>query len=1151
MPALNQPAEALRPPPDEVIEWLGMKILTLPKAYAVQIESRWSRVQENLTTPMLKRFLQNFKAVCVSVSNTHGRGNYTHMMSFAVLDIDNIVAPNRAKIAALALSQKLDEWGVTYGVHHFIDFTGKKGFRIWIPFDKEVPENAIFAWLAEVCRQCGYFQKDNESFTEDPLLTTIERHWEASLMLPTISAELIQRLNFLRLDDTATIELIADFDMTSGTPPDAQMRVWNLKWSDKTYRLECSMSDSLISVYDDSANATTIDLLIAEQEGKVVKIPFSKHQDQEREGFYDIPIPRESIEDFDFERKPTQHDFDVAYRIILGINPISNEILKDFMECPRPVVRYIKKYHGGSVVSLDFEIPEDNKSLSKIMDKINDTPCLNVCYNRALTEHGVYWNRATIVHILAQIGVPTEDIASFMRYKVNDDTDNQHLDVLKQQVAYHMGKTAWGSCHFLKNGKEPCCPGNCGRDHPSDGPRPFKIFVPGITANPIEVVFRRIYESGVDTLVYGATRSHKTTEALLGAMAAGKRTVLVVPRISIILETVQRMLDIASQRNMRVKAAFVSDTREICLRVKRLVELKEEETENPAILDLKRWSKPACTDCKARIKVIGKDGVIIENVLYGSADTEQGYCGYQGIIQNDWDLLVMSNVKFWEILRSSLLGNISPINAKIQSSEVIIFDEISTLIETPHLVVPTDYVYKDGRRYRLYDAIHSEACALAAYVNSKLPAIMRHDTGKVNGKVLVLSEIMKWSRERIDAMEGAIEQWRAGGQTITMYRQILTRDQLEDAARFADAMQRSAEGLALDENVALNVLIDMADLQQEAEWIVVNVPTMDSPINVSVYIAPKAPDFSALLGAFHGQILCLDATPSIVPIDYALDRRFSVINIGAPFERELRHIIVPDLQPVYASGIERHLGYLDNMIHWANKIDVLHDHKFLTTSKRLNDLITQRTTAQTMWHRGTQVMGVPCAQRFGIALSSPNAPHDAMNWLRFSYENALRNISDRQLHQHEQTRQTVQAEGRFKDPHNREYSAVFSFGQTHSDCTANYMNAIAPQRILVNPSKNGAPPIPTTTCPVPLLQAAIWMQFHEVVEGRTDVWLLDAITKGQPPKKPNQKARYDYLNGLVDRIVDLTPRPAADPADVAALTDILRNLPDIPDAPDT
>ena len=213
---------------------------------------------------------------------------------------------------------------------------------------------------------------------------------------------------------------------------------------------------------------THVETLIATGQGKVIKIPFSKHPAHPTR--YEIPILFSDVMRFSPE---APIDWAVACSILAeakkveatAIETIASKITEyDFVSSNPRRTR-------NSVRISPFTIPSTAPRQDEIAKMIEDTPCLKACYLYVVNRKnkGGFEKRVNIVVALSKAGFTPQEVAVFIRDNINDEEDNANRGMLEYQVRYWYPQTQLCECYIFrrKHFRNFCCPGFCGKSNPS------------------------------------------------------------------------------------------------------------------------------------------------------------------------------------------------------------------------------------------------------------------------------------------------------------------------------------------------------------------------------------------------------------------------------------------------------------------------------------------------------------------------------------------------------------------------------------------------------------------------------------------------------------------------------------------------------------
>ena len=1047
--------------------------LGVPRKYAVGWNGGWRRVHEDINPEQFHELLAT-GPLCVAVRGTNGHNDergYTGDQHFAIFDVDAENNIDGAKIAADELARKVK---AREGYDCLVTFSGKKGFHIWVFFTADIHHVTVARWQDDLLRGLGYARTGAHVYAKD------------------------------------------------------------------------------------NVNVETL-ITFGDNNGLVIKVPFSRHQS--REGFYEIPITVDRILLFDKDALPTEADWSAGVAVFEAVQQVDDQL---FMSDAGGADAQIPEPTQGTrretpTVRRDlFEIPETSAAVARILHTVRETPCLKACMSRARSQHGIYNERAVLVSVLARKNFTREAIAVFFRDHINDEEDNERTRLngtLQYQINYWYPRSGLCSCRVLQNenGNFHVCPRQCGRTAPHvreqphrisrsdwrDEDRPIGMCIDSFLASPDENNLQ----------VFATTRSRKTTETVLSTIYARKKAVVLVPRLSIAENTGADILTRAATAGHAVYSCMIPDNRNMCLALARDVKEQYERHTIPegctsALEQLPHVDKPSCSNCRYQFM---HETTIEPNKIYGKADVERNICGYQTILAHaeKWNLIWMSNAKFTSIGAFQEMFWQTPINRDILSSaEVYILDEVGDILQTPSFEMPLYWMTTDETPFEFWfiHDLNEEIRQLSVIFTAQR---MRRNRGYeiLRGDSTDAAPVREHERIRqvneLTALLGEkirinVDRMRTNPDDDAFkYPRDVTPQEMEELKKASRVISKCTVELAKENNVALVNLQNLLALGQELQWIFTNVPTEDYSIRVNVLIAPKVAELVGLVQSSSSRgvkIIALDAVPPIISLDDVFEKPFTKVNFGDPAHTNDKFLIIPDSAVVMASDLMDNVENarrLQNALHWSDEL--FGDDKIgvLATSKQQADwikgLVYDLEEIDILHHRGSRTMGVAYERRIGISVCIPNPPVNSNHWMKLvdAYEEPLRNVSASQLQKHDQARQTMQAEGRFKDPQGEAPSVVFAFGQTDNIVKDSYLNSIAPPRVINTIQQHGS----ENECPIQLVQAAIWLKTLQVIDDHKDLKAIISIMRGRDDMtiQNNSRATLGRIQELRTLLRDAVP----------------------------
>lgn len=813
-----------------------------------------------------------------------------------------------------------------------------------------------------------------------------------------------------------------------------------------------------------------VETLILDGDGGIVKVPFSRHQDQERHDFFEVPVDAEQVQAYQRDLPPNDALIQHGIELFNKVKRLEALIIVlQVQEGPGPVVKRKKKVRRGAEpekTDNDWVPSNSSPRMVEMLEKVNTTPCLQECFGLACTEDHIFWQRAVLAFSLAACGFSKADIAAFFVSQVNDGDDNAHPETLRYQVNYWADRYIHCRCDILKEegGNKKCCPGPCGRLNPTDPEPILKLEVPPITVfkdgKEMEAFFDGVVKNDRHAIIYGSPRSGKTTGIGMALIRNHRDAVVMLPRIAIAQDTWAKVLDEAKVAGFETRACYLPDIRHACLRLLMRKRAHNAELGLPpdAVTAMDRaplWGKPNCHKCP-RKECASTDPEA--NRLHGAADVDAEICGYQTVVQNAsaWNLVLISDKKFVAISSLADEDVWSPLMSIITTRDCYVLDETSGYLEAPSAELD---IYKLSRadpqtEYKFIEVLRGEVGILEEVIAAKVAPMTSEQEARKDKWVRASNQLRSlYKTMKLEVSEQQLQVLGDPANNVFVYKREIGAEERKQILKAGKLIQAALEKKAIDDNQVLHSVYDMLAFTKELEWIFCNDPNSTSSTRITIKIAPKVVPYVNSILSNKSQVIALDIMPSIIDLDRLFGLHFNRYNIGDRNGLYDNLLIIPDNRHINASGLLQapNIGRLTRRIeytakaHGEEKIGLM--FASMKGEKEVLELIKSKFSRfDIRHHRGTKTMGVHCDRRIGFSICAPFAPKTAMHWLKKVYP-FLKDISAWQLWNYEQQKQTQQGEARYVDPTGKARSVVFAFGQTESDVQRNYTNAIVKPKI--------------------------------------------------------------------------------------------------------
>lgn len=1047
---------------DIAIEKLGLHLGVGTCAYAVANgDGGWSRRHKLLTWDRFAQHVRTGRPLCVSMCRFDPQRNeYLHYQKFAVFDIDSdepAEFPNATR-TALAIGKAARRHNAT----PMATFSGKKGWHIWCTFDQEMFDESVAEWQAIVTKEA----------------------------LEGLSEEGSVAFEFAKNKFFETREMPAD---------ERHRETWY-----------------------EPVNGVHVDFLIAGGQGKVVKIPFSRHQHPLRDLFFEIPVKDADIEGFDREIPPTDEQFQNAMRALMNFTITRAETIEQELAATVEggsrlgTTRIRSRVRTSSSTLPPFEIPESAGRQDEIWAKIQDTPCLKKCYEDATTLPGQYWTRVNLVTTLSASGFNREEIAVFIRDRINDALDNRNLGINAYQVNYWFPKTYLSKCEkFQDQGNERfCCPGVCGRQRPSDM-APIK---------PIDEAVRDIIESGHDTIVRKTTRAGMTTNMVMECAKSGRKLCVVVPTTKIATDTFAEAMRMLHEQGINVNGAVLGDNRISCLKLR----IKGQEIRETHDVGRSAWdelpfvAKPSCSDCKYNQREHFFNFNPLMPVFESSIDNKQ--CAQATIREkiDDIDILFLSYAKLQAMI-NSLAEVTVEIMEKISHYDVFMLDEVSHITDTAAVDVRFQQItVTNVQIYNYLLTLKRQMEDLQLWNDNKMIDAMFDMTEKMDNKLHGLITM----QNTIGSALGEIEN------DIKIVQNTLDEDeQIEMSLSFV-AKYNQIVLFAIENNRALDALADMLRLMRFPEWIFSNVPNLDYKVNTSLKVRPETKDVADYLTGADAQVVVTDATMPLADLSRVFFREFEDTNIGDPRKTAEKMKYIPDTRHIAATKLfaqedeARLYGFLDNCVRRFGLENMVVVAPSIRHKKRLQTWFIDQfhgVPYLLTYHRSSHTVGVRCDKRIMINLCAPFPPESAYGWLTHVYPE-LGDLGEDALRKYDASKTYYQTTSRVKDPMATERSVVLNYGMSYGDVAGLLSDCnSAPKTAYVQRDRG----MDDDAVPMPILLADVWMTkglILTAIEQRILRKAMTGATAGQIYQEIHRRAPLSVITEICEIVGEINDR---------------------------
>lgn len=860
-------------------------------------------------------------------------------------------------------------------------------------------------------------------------------------------------------------------------------------------------------VVDDFRIKTGIDLIPLKGSGaKVFRIPFSPYPKIGGGNIYvcspmiydatgSINI-RKSIENtdprfteiFDFEIPEEHMDISAYEGIVVDTKAIRTTRMED---------------HKYNEVKLNIPEPyskldQREKAIIRRIDNLLKSPpatvppCMKNAYLKQMPDG--HWSRVLLGRYLFHMGFSIDEIALFIRFKINDEEDNssQNEGQMERNLSLAVipeknNPKLVPSCPKIQDPKGTfyaCKPKDaeaCGRTSPLKKPENTRAYkakakaikrdnliekhkkkktrIPGIGKyNKIVNDVRNIINDPQPTLVKKTTRAGLTTSLVIACQKEKKRGLVLVPTNKIAKETFPSAVQIGKDiYKVDINGAVLSSNPKGCLKVmKKGEDAKNKKYENPSwgdngvgLLKLPILMKPPCVTKKGTCEYFNSTFDIEPNTVITDSDTDTMQCARITVLRNmsKFDTIFSTYSKLMATLNDT--GDEAMVAlSEIEDYDVIMLDEISSLLGS-----------------------QSNQIEIAGRKNNTI--FLRSD--KLREQLITLSNHVKSSEKLIEYIEKSLNKIETsvkgldiafvrGGVKTVVVKNPLTLGQRQSIIVQYAILQNVVEKTNYDLSLLANFILALTD----PEWYLTAVTNMYNYTNISMVTKPEL----SLLKNFiqraieeEKKIVITDASLPPMSMKALLDIDVHEVNLGDPRGTNNLSLVIPDTKKVNISTLERSEKEQQKALDFCKKVIERHGAKdiiIVTPNKRKMYKLLKSTLAKKhpelhiTYFRADDTIGTAHTQRTMIAICKPLPPEDSMNWLATHYnkeQGADISATSEMLRRHSARQTFYQTIGRVKDPSAATPSVIYTYGTRKWDIERLIGDYPSP-KILKTPSTN-------------------------------------------------------------------------------------------------
>jgi len=729
----------------------------------------------------------------------------------------------------------------------------------------------------------------------------------------------------------------------------------------------------------------------------------------------------------------------------------------------------------------------NNMEYSLSGDEKETPPCMRNAYvDRQPDDH---WSRVLFTRYLLHRGYTLSEIATFIRYKVNDEEDNspENFHQMERNIKIFLAPTPDNkrlvpSCAKLQDEGSTfysCTPEDairCGRSHPLKSykdstsykkqERAIKdeyILAKKVEGKPAKSVsnygkFKEIVDDvgkllydNTPVLVKKTTRAGLTTSLVVACKKQGKRLMVLEPTNRIAKKTFPEAVEIAKDiYGVDIDGAVLSSNPKGCLKLAiKLQQIEEEKlrrtnageewgAEFIALQTLPMLLKPPCVTPKKTCEFFDNDvdvnsdeypeEIVIDSLVTSTEGNGDGFCARITTLKqlHKFNTIFATYAKLIASLSNDSDEAMIALS-EMKNYDVIMLDEISTLIDGQALFIQIAG-RKGDKTTNKSDYIRDQLSFVAGYIKNPDAFI----------------ETVTSALRELESSAATInyEFIRNGVKTITV-QNPLEDDEKDRIIRLYAVLQGVVERTNKDLRLLASFILALSD----DEWYMTAVTNTYNYTTFSMVTKPELTlirRFLAEMIAMGKKVIVTDAAlpPMSMKALLHIDE-WTEMDLGDPRGTNKMQLIVPDSRKVNVSKLERDDKIKGEMIQYA--VDIIKKHTAKDTIlvapnkrvyKLLNPLKEDYPDITITYFRSDMTVGVSAEQRTMVVFCKPLPPEDSCHWLAVHYkqddDEDVTGLS--QILRHHSARQTFyQTIGRVKDPKAATPSVVYTFGLRPQD----------------------------------------------------------------------------------------------------------------------
>jgi hypothetical protein len=694
-------------------------------------------------------------------------------------------------------------------------------------------------------------------------------------------------------------------------------------------------------------------------------------------------------------------------------------------------------------------------------------PCMKNAYLKELPDG--HWSRVLLARYLFHMGFSIDEIALFIRNKINDAEDNspQNEGQMERNLSLSVIPTENNpkivpGCAAIQNPSGTfyaCKPEDaeiCGRKSPLSKPtstRAYKARAKAIAQenliekqkdrpgrikgigkyNKIVRDVRDIINDPAPTLVKKTTRAGLTTSLVIACQKEKKRGLVLVPTNKIAKETFPTAVEIGKDiYKVDINGAVLSSNPKGCLKVMEMGEkAKQKKASNPqwgdkgiGVLKLPILMKPPCSSAGGNCEYFHNTFDIKPNSVITDSRLDTMQCARISVLRNmsKFDVIFSTYAKLMATLNDT--GDEAMVAlSEIKDYDVIMLDEVSSLLGgQAHQIEIAGR--RDNVMFLRSDKLREQLAILAANVKST-------------------ERLIKYIERALSTIESSVRGLdiafiRGGVKTVVIKNPLSVRERRGIIVQYA-ILQNVVEKTNYNLSLLANFILALTD----EEWYLTAVTNMYSYTTISMVTKPELSILKAFIKTAIEQkkkIVITDASLPPMSMKALLNIDVMEVNLGDPRGTNELSLVIPDTKKVNISTLERSeeeqikvLDFCERVIerHGAKDIIIVAPNKKRTYRLLMNTLGKKYPKLSITYFRSDETIGTEHHQRTMVAICKPLPPEDSLNWLATHYnkeQGADISATSEMLRRHSARQAFYQTIGRVKDPSAATPSVIYTYG---------------------------------------------------------------------------------------------------------------------------